>query len=74
MAVIAIELFHAAQALDLHDGVKAGKGSQVALEFIRKTVPFVEEDRVLSWDMQKCKDMIADGSLVKAVEAVVGKL
>jgi len=74
MAVIGIELFHAAQGIDLHDGVKPGVGTAAAHKVIRAVVPFVDEDRVLSWDMEKCKNIIADGSLVKAVEDVVGPL
>jgi len=74
MAVIGIELFHAAQGIDLHDGVTPGVGTAAAHKVIRAVVPFVDDDRVLSWDMEKCKNIIADGSLVKAVEDVVGPL
>ena len=74
MAVIGIELFHAAQGIDLHDGVAPGVGTAAAMKVIRAVVPFVDQDRVLSGDMEQCKNIIADGSLVRAVEAVVGPL
>jgi len=74
MAVIGIELFHAAQGIDLHDGVTPGVGTAAAHKVIRAVVPFVDDDRVLSWDMEKCKNLIADGSLIKAVEDAVGAL
>lgn len=74
MAVIGIELFHAAQGIDLHEGVAPGVGTAAAMKVIRAVVPFVDQDRVLSGDMEQCKNIIADGSLVRAVEAVVGPL
>lgn len=74
MAVIGIELFHAAQGIDLHEGVAPGVGTAAAMKVIRAVVPFVDQDRVLSGDMEQCKNIIADGSLVRAVEAAVGSL
>ncbi|MGQ9726469.1 MAG: histidine ammonia-lyase [Candidatus Bathycorpusculaceae bacterium] len=53
--IIAIELLCAAQAVDLRGPEKLGKGTKKAYTLIRKIVPQLKEDRVLSEDIEKIR-------------------
>lgn len=46
--IVAIELLCAIQAVEFHGSGKLGKGTTMAYSTIRKTVPMLSEDRVLS--------------------------
>lgn len=72
--VIAIELLCAAQGIDLFTNMKAGEGTMAAYEVIRSRVGYMKEDRFLSADIAKVKELLHDGSIVKAVEGKVGHL
>ena len=72
--VLAIELMCAAQALDLQDERKLGVGTQAAYDVIRGVVDFMEEDRVFYKDQKAAARLIANGTLVDAVEAAAGEL
>ena len=72
--VIAIELLCAAQGIDLFTNIKAGDGTLAAYEVIRSRVDYMKEDRILSIDIAKVKELLKDGSIVEAVENKVGKL
>ena len=72
--VTAIELICAAQALELRDPGKAGRGTRVAFERIRQKVSMVREDRPLAQDIETVRSMIVDGSIVQGVESSIGPL
>ncbi len=72
--VIAVELLCAAQGIDLFTNIKAGDGTLAAYEVIRSRVDYMKEDRILSIDIAKVKELLKDGSIVGAVENKVGKL
>lgn len=72
--VLGIELMCAAQALDLQEKRKLGAGTEAAYKVIRGAVEFMEEDRVFYKDQKLAAELIADGTLVKAVEEAVGTL
>lgn len=72
--VIAMELFAAAQALDLRGKRQMGKGSAVAYELLRKEVPFVENDTVMHLYIESIAAFVKSGKLVRAVETKIGKL
>jgi histidine ammonia-lyase len=74
---LAIELFAAAQAIDLNikdKDKKLGKGTQAAYDEIRKVVRKVNEDRELYLDFEKIAELIDSNAIVKAVEAAIGEL
>lgn len=71
--VLAIEFLCAAQALDFRK-IPAGTGSAAAYEAIRKVVPYLAVDRVVSRDIEAMVSIMRDGSLLAAVEAAVGEL
>jgi len=72
--VIAIELLCAAQALDLFTNLKPGEGTLAAYQVIRKAIPPLEKDRILSNDIEAMKHLIRSGKILAAVEKTVGEL
>ncbi len=75
--VIAIELLCAAQAVDLvfrQKGLSPGEGTKAAWKVIRKTIPYLDRDRLLSHDIAALTAMVRSGEIVAAVESAVGVL
>jgi histidine ammonia-lyase len=72
--VIAIELLCGAQALDLFTNLKPGEGTLAAYQVIRKTIPHLASDRILSNDIAAMKKLMLSGRILQAVEKKVGKL
>jgi histidine ammonia-lyase len=72
--VIAIELLCGAQALDLFTNVKPGEGTLAAYNVIRNAVSHMDNDRILSTDIDTVKQLMRSGTILKAVENKVGKL
>lgn len=70
--VIAIELLCAAQALDLFTNMQPGAGTKAAYTEIRKVVPHLADDRILSADVQRITELIRSGAILDAVEDAVG--
>jgi histidine ammonia-lyase len=74
--IVAVELLAGAQGIDFRReqlGVTArmGTGTQAAYALIREHVPFLEHDAPLSPLIEAVVDLVADGRLVSAVEAVI---
>ncbi|MFB6372938.1 MAG: histidine ammonia-lyase [Bradymonadaceae bacterium] len=61
--VVAIEYLIAAQALDLREGFELGEGTGRAHALLREDVPFMEQDRVMSPDIEDAAALIRDGDL-----------
>jgi histidine ammonia-lyase len=72
--VIAIELLCAAQAFDLFTNMKPGEGTLAAYQVIRKAVPHLEKDRIVSSDIAAVKQLMRTGKIINAVEKQVGSL
>lgn len=66
--VLAIELVCAAQALEMRRPLRSSKAVEAAHRALRKVVPKMDGDRVLSDDLARAKALIADGALLRAVE------
>jgi histidine ammonia-lyase len=72
--VLAIEWLCAAQAREFHGELRAGAGAAAARQALREVIPALTQDRFLHPDLLVAKEMLADGRLVRAVEAGVGEL
>ena len=72
--IVAMELLSAAQAIDLHAPNKPAAGVLAAYNLIRQHVPFAEEDRVFSNDIETIKNLIRSNELLGAVNQAVGEL
>ncbi len=66
--VLATEIMAACQAIDFRDGLKLGKGTSEAYKAIREKVSFIEEDKVMYKEIDKCEELLINGELLKAVE------
>jgi len=66
--ILAIELLCAAQGINYRGVNKAGKGTKAAHSLIRKKVPILKEDRVISTDIEAIVELIRSGGLIDAVE------
>ena len=72
--VLAIELLAAIQGIDFLRPKWPGAGTAAAYDYLRQIVPHLEEDRILTPDITKIWQTIADESLVSRVEEAVGPL
>lgn len=73
---LAIEMLAACQGIDV-SGRRCGKGTRKAFEFVRKTIPKLEDDRSMEMDIMETSvflNNIFSSPLVKGVEEVAGKL
>ena len=65
--VLAIELFATCQALELQRPLKATPQIESIFEHVRKIVPFLENDAVMSEHIQNLSDDIRKGSILRIV-------
>lgn len=83
-AVLAIEMYAAAQAMDFRrKGITRtgsskpagpGKGTGAAYELIRKHVTFLADDRPLVHDIEKILKLLEGTEMIEAVETAVGEI
>lgn len=72
--VLACELLCAAQGLEFHRPLKAGKGAEAAYQHIRAHVRPLGRDRTLHRDLETAERLIRGGTVLAAVEAECGPL
>ncbi|CQR55609.1 HAL/PAL/TAL family ammonia-lyase [Paenibacillus riograndensis] len=60
--ILAIELLHAAQAVDLRGGLTLGHASWAGYKSLRRAVPFLSEDRNQSEDIERAYRLLKDGT------------
>ena len=72
--VIVIELLNALQALDFHLPLVPGPGVKAARDVLRKSVPELVADRLMTQDLEAVRKLVLSGDLRQAVEAKIGKL
>jgi len=70
--VIAIEYMCAAQGIDLLKPLKSSLSLDKVMVSIRNVVPMLEDDRPLSPDIERIRELMKDGVIVNAVENVIG--
>lgn len=65
--IFAIELLHAAQALDYRSGsnLPLGKVTRQAFDLVRETIPFYDKDRNLTVDIYKAYDLLKSRRLLE---------
>ena len=64
--VLAVELLCAAQAVEFHRPLRAGTGVERGLHAVRTLVPRLDEDRVLSGDIESLVRLVRDGAAAHA--------
>lgn len=70
--VIAVELCCAAQAVDLSGGPDTlGAATRAVYDFVRATVPFLDEDRIVAEDIEAAYRLLDDGPTTARLAALV---
>ena len=72
--VLGIEALAAAQALDFLKPLRAGKGAEAARAALRRRVRRLAEDRVLSQDIVRARELLDAQVLRRAAEKAAGSL
>jgi histidine ammonia-lyase len=72
--VLACEVLCAAQGLEFHRPLRAGRGAEAAYQHVRQHVRPLGRDRTLHRDLETVERLIRSGSLLGAVEAACGSL
>ena len=72
--VVAIEMLVATQGLDFLRPLEPGIGVRAAYGTIREEIPHLEEDRVPAEDIAVVYKLLAEGTIVTAVESTAGLL
>jgi histidine ammonia-lyase len=71
---LAIEILCSAQAINFHRPLKSSPAIEAVHHLIRKSVSFMEQDRVLSKDIKTIVDLIDNGDIINCVEEKIGAL
>jgi histidine ammonia-lyase len=72
--VIAIEVMSAAQALDFRAGLAPGAGVAAAHGCVRSALPHLDHDVYLRPGLDRVRELVRSGDLVRCAEAAVGRL
>lgn len=72
--ILAMEVLGACQAIDLRGNKGLGKGTNIAYNIIRDNIEFMEEDRVMNLDINRCEEVLVSEIIVNEVEKQIGKL
>ncbi len=72
--VLSCEVLCAAQGLDFHRPLRAGRGAEAAYHLVREHVRPLGRDRTLHRDLETVERLIRSGSLLSAVERACGPL
>jgi histidine ammonia-lyase len=72
--VVAIEVMSAAQALDFHAPLTPGRGAAAAYARVRQELPYLDRDLYLRPGLDRVRDLVRTGELVRAAEAAAGPL
>jgi histidine ammonia-lyase len=72
--VLAVELVCAAAAIDLRSPLQPAAGTGAALHVLRELVGGPGPDRWLSPDLRTAEQLLADGTVLDAVETAIGPL
>jgi histidine ammonia-lyase len=73
-AILSVELLCAAQAVDLRQAAKLGKGTEAAHQTIRQAIPKLVGDRYLAQDIEAMIALEKSGAIFAAVEKKIGAL
>lgn len=66
--VLSTEIMAACQAIDFREGFKLGAGTEEAYKTVRKHINFIDNDKVMYKELDKCTELINSGELLEAVE------
>ncbi len=68
--IIWIEFLAAAQGMEFRKPLEGGKGTRLALQQVRRLVPFLEEDRAFYPDLNQRQSFFADRDFIGQIQAI----
>lgn len=72
--IVAIEFLTSSQGLEFHKPLEPSDGDKAALKMTRNHVPRLFRDRPMSKDIETIFKLVKNGTLIRCVEEVTGKL
>lgn len=72
--VLAMEMMCACQGIDLRTNKGLGAGTSPVYSKLREYVPVLTEDRALYEDINKCEELIIDGTIIEVCENSAGEI
>ncbi|MEG2914934.1 MAG: aromatic amino acid lyase, partial [Oscillospiraceae bacterium] len=72
--VLAMEMMCACQGIDLRGKQSLGIGTEPVYQAVRDVVTKLEEDRPLYEDINKCEELLINGTVVNTAESAAGKI
>lgn len=69
--VLAMEIMCACQGIDLRGNKGLGVGTKSVYEEVRKVVSMLKEDRPIYEDINKCEELIINGTITRAYEGII---
>lgn len=72
--ILAVECLASTQGIDFLAPLMPGQGTAEVCRLIRQVVPHLDEDRVPAPDIEAIYRLLADGSLIRGAEKLVGGL
>ena len=72
--VLAMELLSSCQAIDLREKLALGEGTKELYLFVRKEIPFLENDTIMYPYINTCFEILKNPNLLSLIEQKVGKL
>lgn len=72
--VLAMEIMCACQGIDLRTNKGLGEGTSPVYNKLREYVPMLTEDRALYEDINKCEELIIDGTIIEVCESSAGEI
>ncbi|MEF9983373.1 MAG: histidine ammonia-lyase [Oscillospiraceae bacterium] len=72
--VLAMEMMCACQGIDLRGKQSLGIGTEPVYQAVRDVVTKLEEDRPLYEDINKCEELLINGTVVNTAENAAGKI
>lgn len=72
--VLAMEIMCACQGIDLRTNNGLGAGTAPVYNKVREYVPVLKEDRPLYEDINKCEELIIDGTIIDVCEKGIGEI
>lgn len=72
--VLSMEILAACQGIDLRGNKGLGKGTNIAYNIIREKIGYLDKDKPMYEEINKCEEIIKSGEIVGKVEREIGKL
>ena len=72
--VLSMEILTACQGIDLRGNKGLGIGTNIAYNIIRESIGYLDVDKPMYEEINKCEDIVKSGILVSRVEREIGKL